>query len=187
MKNDKTEKLVEAVDALFAAEEEASLNVDRGRWSTVLHNINKQSRRVNNALTDMTDGWFRLDGAECKVFVCAVVYQAVADKLFGNGQYRYHTQEYKRHYYTRRKKIKAALKSAISLYRDVEAQKSGKRILWKIVLRRRGYTYEVLRSGDHAYIVAEYNDLMRNLQRGEMYYIVKEYVDIKDGKYAAEI
>lgn len=171
------ELLVEAIAALLVAEEENASNEDKKIRYRLIGNIKRSEENLDFVLYRLSGKWFdELDGVTSKLYVLAVVYRSLAKSLFGQGRNRY-ADETRRLYYNRRDEIKASLKKNLELYRDVEAMKSGKTVMYHLVLRAYGHTKTVLSSMDRTYITIEYNHAFRHQAPGEMYFIVKEYID----------
>ena len=109
------------------------------------------------------------------MFAYAVVYRAVGRKLFNARSPTPLTKERKRYWYNRRDDTRKRLVKAIAAWRDDEATKNGKTIVWHLMLKRKGHSVPVLSSTDPLYIKIEYRDAMRKLEQGDMYFIAKEY------------
>lgn len=169
--------VVDAVEELLAAEKETETFTDRAAWRKTMMRVRKCEDNLDYILYQLgKDGIGKL-GNLAKVFTYAVVYRAVGRKLFNARTPTQLTKERKRYWYNRRDDTRKRLLKAIEVWRDAEAEKSGKTIMWHLMLKRKGHAYPVLSSTDKLYIKVEYNDAFRKMEQGDMYFIAKEYVE----------
>lgn len=171
------ELMVEAIDHVFAAEEDIFSDDAKTRWKMVLAELSRHQRNLDFILSQLRDGWFEMEEPWCKVYVCAVVYRSVGNTLYGPGSWkRRKDTEFLRHWYKRRERAKSDLKTAMEQCRDRDMEKKGHHAVWRLMTKYHGHSHVMMTSHDKRLVMAEYNEAMRNVQPGTMYFLVKEYV-----------
>lgn len=174
--------LAEAVEELIRVEADVKANGDRRQWKTLFGNLRRREANLDYILTRLSDGWFRMDGASGKLFVCALAYRARTRKLFVPGMMDRLSELDKKVQYNLRDQAKARLKRAVETYHDAEARKLGKAVRWHLMRKWRGKSHSVLSSPDRHYVEVELRDALGWAQPGEWYFVVKEYVDLKQNR-----
>lgn len=167
--------IVEAIEQLFAAEAAIQDCIDYSEWVKAIRQVNRRQENLDHIIYEV--GRYGIGGLGnlTRIFIYAVSYRVIGKKLYRARTPTAKTKEYKKYWYHRRDEVKRTLTRLITNYRDNEAENSGRYVLWKLMVRRCGYSYEVVTSRDRQYIMIEYNDALRKMQKGEMYFIVKEY------------
>ncbi len=170
--------IVEAIEQLFAAETAIQNYIDRNEWMKAIHQVNRRQENLDHIIYEVGRCGIGKMGRLDRIFIYAVSYRVIERKLYRARTPTAKTKEYKRYWYRRRDEVKQTLTKLIASYHDHEAEVNGKYILWKLMLRRGGHSYEVVTSRDRQYIIIEYNDSLRKMQKGEMYFISKEYMEV---------
>ena len=167
--------IVEAIEQLFAAEATIQNCINYSEWVKAIRQVNRRQENLDHIIYEV--GRYGIGGLGnlTRIFIYAVSYRVIGKKLYRARTPTAKTKEYKKYWYHRRDEVKRTLTRLITNYRDNEAENSGRYVLWKLMVRRCGYSYEVVTSRDRQYIMIEYNDALRKMQKGEMYFIVKEY------------
>ncbi len=171
--------LVEAAENLLAADEALGIWEGAGSFSHKMSNVTRCQENLDYIIHELgKDGIGKL-GNLSLVFTHAVVFRAVSRKLYQSRTPTPLTKERKRYWYKRKDEAKRMLTKAIKAWYDDEAVKSGKTIVYHLMLKRNGHSQSVLSSTDRTYIKIEYDDAFRKMGQGEMYFVAKEYVDLK--------
>lgn len=169
--------IVEAVENLFAAEEALSEYEGAGAFARKVARVNKCNDNLDYIIHELAKVGIGKLGNLSRVFANAIVYRAVSRKLFSSRTPTPLTKERKRYWYVRKDEAKKDLAKAVNAWYDDEAVKSGKTIIYHLMLKRNGHAQSVLSSSDRTYVMIEYNDAFRKMGQGEMYFVAKEYVD----------
>jgi hypothetical protein len=170
--------IVEAIEQLFAAEAAIQNCIDRNEWKKAIHQVNRRQENLDHIIYEVGKCGIGKMGNITRIFIYAVSYRVIGAKLYKVRTPTSRTKEYKRYWYRRRDEVRQTLAKLIVSYHDHEAEANGKYVLWKLMLRRGGRAYEVVTSRDRQYIIIEYNDALRKIQKGEMYFISKEYREV---------
>ena len=174
-----SETLVEAVEELLHAEAEVSANGDRRQWRTLFGNLRRREDNLDYIITRLSDGWFRMDGASSKLFVCALAYRARTRKLFAPGMMDRLSELDKKVQFNLRDQAKVRLKRAVETWSDAEARRMGKVVRWHLMKKWKGVAHSMLSSVDRHYVEVELRDALGRVQSegGGWYFIAKEYVE----------
>lgn len=170
--------IVEAIEQLFAAEATVQNCINRNEWMKAIRQVNRRQENLDHIIYEVGKCGIGKIESITRIFIYAVSYRVIGAKLYKARTPTSRTKEYKRYWYRRRDEVRQTLAKLIANYHDHEAEANGKYVLWKLMLRRSGRAYEVVTSRDRQYIIIEYNDALRKMQKGEMYFISKEYRDV---------
>lgn len=173
-----SETLTEAVEELLQAEADVSANGDRRQWKTLFGELRRREANLDGILSRLSDGWFRMDGASSKLFVCAIAYRARTRKLFAPGMMDRLSELDKKVQYNLRDQAKQRLKRAVETWHDAEARKTGKLVRWHLMRKWKGKSHSMLSSQDRHYVEVELRDSLARAQPGEWYFVAKEYVEL---------
>lgn len=174
-----SETLKEAVEELLHAEAEISANSNRRQWRALFRDLRRREDNLDCIITRLSDGWFRMNGASSKLFVCALAYRARTRKLFAPGVADRLTELDRKVQYNLRDQAKARLKQAVETWSDAEACRQGKTVRWHLMRKWHGAAHSVLSSADRHYVEVELRDALSRMQpgEGEWYFVAKEYVE----------
>ncbi len=174
-----SETLKEAVEELLHAEAEISANSDRRQWRALFRELRRREDNLDCIITRLSDGWFRMDGASSKLFVCALAYRARTKRFFVPSIAGRMSELDKKVQYNLRDQAKARLKQAVETWNDAEACRQGKAVRWHLMRKRCGVAHSVLSSTDRHYVEVELRDALGRMQpgEGEWYFVAKEYVE----------
>lgn len=173
--------IIGALERFFAAEASLKNCVYRNEWVKVMHQVERHQENLDYIIHEVGKRGIGSMGKFAKIYAYVIVYRATCKKLFRSRTPSPMTKERKRYWYNKRDEVRRSLVKMIDMYYDHEAEASGKYILWKLMVKRNRCAHVMLSSKDKHLIMVEYNDALRHMQKGEMYFIAKEYKEKDNG------
>lgn len=177
----KDSDIIGAVERLFATEASLKNCIYRNEWIKAMHQVERQQENLDYIIHEVGKHGINSMGKFVKMYAYAIVYRATCKKLFRARTPTPMTKERKRYWYNKRDDVRRSLSKMIDMYYDRAAEANGKYILWELMVKRNGCSHVVLSSKDKCLIMVEYNDALRHMQKGEMYFIAKEYKEKDNG------